>query len=118
MSLINLRSTLSWIDQVLVISDEVYKYMVYTNVGPDGEPIKINGHHAEVTGEGDTKKRNDMGREDQETPSTSVARDQYPTLPALRHIYFATLEGMWDRTITISSAGKTFSVTGWQVIIS
>ena len=22
---------------------------------------------------------------------------------------------MWDRTITISSAGKTFSVTGWQV---
>ena len=22
---------------------------------------------------------------------------------------------MWDRTLTISSAGKTFSVTGWQV---
>ncbi|CAN0407846.1 unnamed protein product, partial [Hapterophycus canaliculatus] len=36
-------------------------------------------------------------------------------LPALRHVHFATLPGMWDRTITISSAGKTFSVTGWQV---
>lgn len=31
------------------------------------------------------------------------------------HIHFAALPGMWDRTITISSAGKTFSATGWQV---
>jgi kynurenine--oxoglutarate transaminase/cysteine-S-conjugate beta-lyase/glutamine--phenylpyruvate transaminase len=30
------------------------------------------------------------------------------------HIHFASLPGMWDRTITISSAGKTFSATGWQ----
>ncbi len=27
----------------------------------------------------------------------------------------ATLPGMADRTLTISSAGKTFSVTGWKV---
>jgi N-succinyldiaminopimelate aminotransferase len=31
------------------------------------------------------------------------------------HIPLATLPGMWERTITISSAGKTFSVTGWKV---
>lgn len=31
------------------------------------------------------------------------------------HIHFASLPGMWDRTLTVSSAGKTFSVTGWQV---
>lgn len=31
------------------------------------------------------------------------------------HIHFASLPNMWDRTITISSAGKTFSATGWQV---
>lgn len=31
------------------------------------------------------------------------------------HTHFASLPGMWDRTITISSAGKTFSATGWQV---
>jgi kynurenine--oxoglutarate transaminase/cysteine-S-conjugate beta-lyase/glutamine--phenylpyruvate transaminase len=30
------------------------------------------------------------------------------------HTHFASLPGMWDRTITISSAGKTFSATGWQ----
>ena len=27
----------------------------------------------------------------------------------------ATMPGMWDRTITIGSAGKTFSVTGWKL---
>ena len=31
------------------------------------------------------------------------------------HIPIATLPGMADRTVTISSAGKTFSVTGWKV---
>lgn len=32
-----------------------------------------------------------------------------------RHIPIATLPGMRERTITISSAGKTFSYTGWKV---
>ncbi|MBP2374474.1 aminotransferase class I/II-fold pyridoxal phosphate-dependent enzyme [Paeniglutamicibacter psychrophenolicus] len=31
------------------------------------------------------------------------------------HIPIATLPGAWDRTITISSVGKTFSFTGWKV---
>jgi len=31
------------------------------------------------------------------------------------HIRIASLEGMWDRTITIGSAGKTFSLTGWKL---
>lgn len=32
-----------------------------------------------------------------------------------QHIPIAALPGMWERTITISSAGKTFSTTGWKV---
>eukprot|EP00061_Rhincodon_typus_P016768 g45155.t1 len=32
-----------------------------------------------------------------------------------KHIKIATLPGMWERTITIGSAGKTFSVTGWKL---
>jgi N-succinyldiaminopimelate aminotransferase len=32
-----------------------------------------------------------------------------------RHLPIATLPGMAARTLTISSAGKTFSVTGWKV---
>lgn len=33
----------------------------------------------------------------------------------LEHIPLATLDGMAGRTLTISSLGKTFSVTGWKV---
>ncbi|KAL5484469.1 hypothetical protein EMCRGX_G020977 [Ephydatia muelleri] len=32
----------------------------------------------------------------------------------LEHIRMATLPGMWERTLTIGSAGKTFSATGWK----
>jgi N-succinyldiaminopimelate aminotransferase len=31
------------------------------------------------------------------------------------HIPICTLPGMWERTVSISSAGKTFSFTGWKV---
>ncbi len=31
------------------------------------------------------------------------------------HVRMATLPGMWERTITLGSAGKTFSVTGWKI---
>jgi aspartate/methionine/tyrosine aminotransferase len=29
--------------------------------------------------------------------------------------WLLVFEGMWDRTITVSSSGKTFSITGWKV---
>jgi N-succinyldiaminopimelate aminotransferase len=32
-----------------------------------------------------------------------------------RHVPLATLPGMADRTLTVSSAGKTFSFTGWKI---
>ncbi|EFX81839.1 hypothetical protein DAPPUDRAFT_317235 [Daphnia pulex] len=32
-----------------------------------------------------------------------------------RHFRMASLPYMWDRTVTICSAGKTFSVTGWKL---
>lgn len=33
----------------------------------------------------------------------------------VKHIPTATLEGMRERTITVSSAGKTFGLTGWKI---
>lgn len=62
----------------VVISDEVYKYIVHS-------PPK------------------DLAERRGESPLCEG------------HIHFASLPGMWDRTITVSSAGKTFSATGWQV---
>jgi aspartate/methionine/tyrosine aminotransferase len=35
--------------------------------------------------------------------------------PGFTHIPIATLPGMWERTLTINSTGKTFSLTGWKV---
>ncbi|MBA3415142.1 MAG: aminotransferase class I/II-fold pyridoxal phosphate-dependent enzyme [Chloroflexia bacterium] len=32
-----------------------------------------------------------------------------------RHVPLATLPGMWERTLTINSTGKTFSMTGWKI---
>ncbi|XP_029392437.1 kynurenine--oxoglutarate transaminase 1 isoform X3 [Mus pahari] len=32
-----------------------------------------------------------------------------------QHVSIASLPGMWDRTLTIGSAGKSFSATGWKV---
>ena len=32
-----------------------------------------------------------------------------------RHIYFATLPGMFERTISCSSLSKTYSITGWRL---
>ncbi len=33
----------------------------------------------------------------------------------MEHVPIATLPGMWERTLTINSTGKTFSMTGWKV---
>ena len=32
-----------------------------------------------------------------------------------QHVYFATLPGMWERTISCSSLSKTYSITGWRL---
>jgi N-succinyldiaminopimelate aminotransferase len=52
-----------------------------------------------------------------EHDATVVTDEVYEHLvfDGLRHIPMATLPGMADRTVTISSAGKTFSVTGWKI---
>jgi N-succinyldiaminopimelate aminotransferase len=48
---------------------------------------------------------------------TVIADEVYEhlTFDGRRHLPIATLPGMRDRTVTISSAGKTFSVTGWKI---
>jgi len=40
---------------------------------------------------------------------------EHLTFDGVEHLPVATLPGMWDRTISISSSGKTFSATGWKV---
>jgi N-succinyldiaminopimelate aminotransferase len=40
---------------------------------------------------------------------------EHLTFDDVRHVPIATLPGMRERTVSVSSAGKTFSVTGWKV---
>lgn len=40
---------------------------------------------------------------------------EHITYESARHIPIATLPGMWERTLTLSSTGKTFSMTGWKI---
>uniref|UniRef100_A0A3P8W8I7 Kynurenine aminotransferase 1 n=1 Tax=Cynoglossus semilaevis TaxID=244447 RepID=A0A3P8W8I7_CYNSE len=40
---------------------------------------------------------------------------EWLTYDGAEHVKIASLPGMWERTITIGSAGKTFSATGWKV---
>ena len=70
--------------QCVVLSDEVYKYIIHS-------PPPMDEDESELV----SKKKS--------------------SLSCPGHVHFATLPGMWERTITISSAGKTFSATGWQV---
>lgn len=39
---------------------------------------------------------------------------EHLTFDKVEHTAVASLPGMWDRTITVSSAAKTFNVTGWK----
>ncbi len=54
----------------------------------------------------------------------AVARDlivvtdevyEYLVFDGVRHLPIGTFDGMAERTVTISSAGKTFSTTGWKI---
>ena len=73
--------------RLVVISDEVYKYIIHAP--------PLDNDTAAAAGGGRPAGGGALGSEG--------------------HIHFAKLPGMWDRTLTVSSAGKTFSVTGWQV---
>lgn len=51
-------------------------------------------------------------------PDAVVVTDEvyeHLTYGAVRHVPPATLPGLAGRTLTVSSAGKTFSVTGWKI---
>jgi N-succinyldiaminopimelate aminotransferase len=40
---------------------------------------------------------------------------EHLVFPGSRHVPMATLPGMAERTLTISSGGKTFNTTGWKI---
>jgi aspartate/methionine/tyrosine aminotransferase len=53
----------------------------------------------------------------QEYDVVAIADEVYDrlTYDGAEHVPLATLPGMWERTLTLNSVGKTFSVTGWKI---
>ena len=50
--------------------------------------------------------------------AVAVSDEVYERLtydPDQPHVSIASLPGMWDRSVVISSIGKTFSLTGWKI---
>ena len=52
----------------------------------------------------------------QEFDAIAITDEVYEEMVYSRsHTRLAGLDGMWERTLTLSSLGKTFSLTGWKV---
>jgi kynurenine--oxoglutarate transaminase/cysteine-S-conjugate beta-lyase/glutamine--phenylpyruvate transaminase len=83
-------------DDCVVLSDEVYKYIVHA-------PPK------------DEMEREESAQFEKKSGIHGDHGAKYEPAICQGHVHFASLPGMGERTITISSAGKTFSATGWQV---
>ncbi|KAL3769254.1 hypothetical protein ACHAWU_007008 [Discostella pseudostelligera] len=94
--------------QCVVLSDEVYKYIVHS------PPIEVDSN----TGKNDQEKtalQEGGGDSSINGSISSSSNTKRTTSSCPGHVHFASLPNMWERTLTISSAGKTFSATGWQV---
>lgn len=79
--------------------------------------ILLNSPH-NPTGKVFTREELDLIVEAARDTGAVVVTDEvyeHQTYDGIPHVPMATLPGMGDRTITISSAGKTFSVTGWKI---
>jgi N-succinyldiaminopimelate aminotransferase len=53
----------------------------------------------------------------QEYGTLAITDEVYDRLryDGVEHVPLAMLPGMWERTLTLNSVGKTFSVTGWKI---
>ena len=84
--------------------------------GPKTKAIVVNNPHNPTgrvfTGE-ELKAIADLCRE---FDAIAICDEVYEEMTyEVTHQRLATLDGMWERTLTLSSLGKTFSLTGWKL---
>ncbi len=86
-------------------------------VGPRTRLILLNSPHNPTGHVLSTAELEEVARVAREHDLLVVTDEVYEHLvfEGHRHVPLATLPGMAERTLTISSAGKTFSVTGWKI---
>jgi N-succinyldiaminopimelate aminotransferase len=86
------------------VTDRTRLLLVNTPHNPTGTVLT----ETELRGIADVARRHDL---------VVVTDEVYEhlTFDDHRHVPIATLPGMFERTLTISSSGKTFSFTGWKI---
>jgi N-succinyldiaminopimelate aminotransferase len=86
-------------------------------VGPRAKVLLLNSPHNPTGKVFDRAELGQIARVCQARDLTAVTDEvyEYLTYDGVPHVPLASLPGMRERTLTISSAGKTFSATGWKV---
>eukprot|EP00127_Corallochytrium_limacisporum_P006234 Clim_evm10s222 gene=Clim_evmTU10s222 len=87
-------------------------------LNPKTKAIIINSPHNPLGKVFSEKELLDMAKVLESWPQVVVFSDEvyeHITYKDTKMVRTASLPGMWDRTLTFSSAGKTFSVTGWKI---
>lgn len=101
------------VDEHYVFDEEALR----SAVGPRTKLLLLNSPHnptGKVFDEAELKTLSEIAIEyDLIVVSDEVY--EHITFDGVRHIPIASLPGMWERTISISSGGKTFRSTGWKV---
>ena len=78
--------------------------------------IVVNSPHNPTGRVFDIEELSAIARLCNEHDAVAITDEVYEEMVYARpHVRLAGLPGMWDRTLTLSSLGKTFSLTGWKV---
>lgn len=85
-------------------------------VGPRTRAILVNDPHNPTGAVFDAAVRTEIVRLAAEHDLVIITDEVYEHLVFDEpHVPIATLPGAWERTVSISSGGKTFNTTGWKV---
>ena len=85
-------------------------------VGPDARVLLLNSPHNPTGRVLDLPELELLARLCREHDLIALTDEVYEHLVYDgRHVPLATLPGMWERTLTVSSLAKTHSLTGWKV---
>jgi len=88
-----------------------------TAIGPRTRAIVINSPHNPTGKVFDRAELEAIAALCREHDLLAVTDEVYERIifDGVEHVPMATLPGMWERTVTLNSTGKTFSMTGWKI---
>jgi aspartate/methionine/tyrosine aminotransferase len=84
-------------------------------VGPRTRAIVVNTPHNPTGKVFDVAELDALVAEAARVDALLISDEVYQRIAFTEHVPLASRPGAWERTLTVASLGKTFSVTGWKV---